>query len=256
MILAMVLAAVSLADFTEVTAGHYQVFAQSGREIGGEVNRYMNGMLQLYSRHFSNWSIKQGARVVVFGNIEDFRDYSRESVGATHKGLLGYCHLKTDEDGNTFYELVVFEHAGLWQVLAHEGFHQFVGYELGSEIPVWLNEGMAQYFENSTVKNGRLVTGNADRQRLAVAQALAVSRRAPSLDELLAMDRAMFYANGDSTYPLSYALVCYQMTQRSTAFHRYLQDLKWNRDGGRFRRESPRWQRDFEHFIVNAGNFR
>ena len=85
--------------------------------------------------------------MVVFNNLDDFRDYSRDSVGVTHRSLLGYCHLKTDEDGNTFYELVTYEHTGLWQVLAHEGFHQFLGYELGREIPVWLNEGMAQYFE-------------------------------------------------------------------------------------------------------------
>ena len=73
--------------------------------------------------------------------------------------MAGYCHLKTDEDGNTFYELVTYEHENLWQVLAHEGFHQFLGYELGLDVPVWLNEGMAQYFETSYIAYGRLRTG-------------------------------------------------------------------------------------------------
>src|SRR5439155_3335058 len=157
------------ADFPVVTAGHYQVFAQSGTEMAGQVNGYMNAMLELYSRYFLNWTVKDGARVVVFDNIEDFREYSRNSVGVTHSGLLGYCHLKTDEDGNTFDELVAYEHAGLWTVLAHEGFHQFIGYELGRGIPVWLNEGMAQWFESATVRNGRLVTGSVDRRRLGLA---------------------------------------------------------------------------------------
>ena len=256
MMLALVLATVSLAEFPEVTAGHYQVFAQSGTEMAGQVNGYMNAMLELYSRHFSNWRVKDGARVVVFSNVEDFREYSREATGMTHKSLLGYCHLKTDEDGNSFYELVAYEHAGLWGVLAHEGFHQFVGYEMGREIPVWLNEGMAQFFENSVVKNGRLQSGTMDRNRLALAKSLIVARRAPTINELMGMDRAAFYGDASVNYPVSWALVYYLSTQRGAVFRRYLQDLKWNRDARRFGRDSAQWQSEFEHFIVNAGNFR
>ena len=252
----MLLATVSIADFSEVTAGHYQVFAQSGPQTAGEVNGYMNSMLQLYSRYFSNWTAKEGARVVVFSELEDFRDYSRDSVGVTHRGVTGYCHLKTDEDGNRFYELVTFEHPGIWEVLAHEGFHQFIGYELGAGIPVWLNEGMAQYFESFTVKNGQLVPGGLDAKRLARAQSLINMRQAPSLAELLAMDRATFYANANTTYPMSWAMVAYLVTHRSSAFQRYLQDLKWNRPARQFGRESAHWQRDFELFIVKSGNFR
>jgi hypothetical protein len=100
--------------------------------------------------YFQNWSGKDGARVVVFDNVDDFRKYAGGAVPLTHAGLAGYCHLKTDEAGNQFYELVTYESQNLWRVLAHEGFHQFIGYELGQQIPMWLNEGMAQYFETSS----------------------------------------------------------------------------------------------------------
>ena len=252
----MILALALLTDFSEVTAGHYQVFAQSGTEMAGQANGYMNAMLELYSRYFSNSTAKDGARVVVFSDVEDFREYSREATGMTHKSLLGYCHLKTDEDGNSFYELVAYEHAGLWTVLAHEGFHQFIGYELGREIPVWLNEGMAQFFENSVVKNGRLQSGTVDRNRLALARSLIVGRRAPTIRELLGMDRAEFYGNASVNYPMSWALVYFLSTQRGAALRRYLQDLKWSRDARRIGRDSAQWQSEFEHFIVNAGNIR
>ncbi len=252
--------AASIADFTNVTGGHYQALAQSGPEIAGQVNGYMNAMLKLYSQYFSNWNAKDGARVVVFDNVDDFRAYSRDSVGLTHRGLAGYCHLKTDEDGNTFYELVTFEHAGLWQVLAHEGFHQFIGYEMGREIPVWLNEGMAQFFETSTVKHGRLVPGIVDQRKLGYAQSLVRLRRAPAVEELLAMDRPTFYANATVTYPISWALVYYLMihdatSYRNSQFRRYLQDLKWSRNDGvsfrkRFGRDSAQWQADFDRFIL------
>jgi hypothetical protein len=214
----------------------------------------------LYSRYFTNFSPKDGARVVVFNNLADFRAYSRDSVGMTHPGLAGYCHLKTDEAGNTFYELVTFESAGLWQVLAHEGFHQFIGYELGQEVPVWLNEGMAQFFENNTTKNGRLIPGGIDAKKLAAAQAVIQARRMPVLGELLAMDRRMFYASPEVTYPVSWALVYYLMMRDTTNFQnshfrRYLQDLKWSRDDvasfrKRFGKDSAEWETDFQRYVL------
>lgn len=249
-----------ISAFYNWTAGQYQVLAQSDRTIAYQVNGFMNQMLRQYSRYFSNWSLKAGARVVVFSNVEDFRAYSAAWTGLTHSGLAGYCHLKTDEDGNTFYELVTYEHENLWQVLAHEGFHQFLGYELGLQVPVWLNEGMAQYFETSYVWGGRLQTGSISKAKLRAAQHFIQMQQSPALSELIQMDRASFYAKSQVTYPMSWALVYYLMTRdgttyRFSTFRRYLQDLKFGKDEiasfqGRFGRDSVQWQRDFERFVM------
>lgn len=249
-----------IAEFDRVTFGSYQVLAQSGAARAWQVNGFMNQMLPAYSRFFSNWSLKAGARVVVFDNPDDFRAYSAAATGMTHAGLAGYCHLKTDEDGNTFYELVTYEHDRLWQVLAHEGFHQFLGYELGTQVPVWLNEGLAQYFETSYVSGGRLRTGQISKSKLRAAQWLIRSKQASPLPELLAMDRATFYSRAQATYPMSWALVHYLVTRdgasyRNSTFRRYLQDLKMNRDDiasfqRRFGRDSTQWQRDFERYVL------
>jgi hypothetical protein len=252
--------AVSLTEFAEVTRGHYQVFSQSGPALAEQVNGFMNEMLKWYSRYFANWQFKDGARVVVFESREDFREYSRAAVGITHGNLAGYCHWKTDEAGNQFYELVAFEHAGLWGVLAHEGFHQFIGYELGPAIPMWLNEGLAQYFENSTVWNGRLVPGGLDATKLAAAQALVRAKRMPAVETLLTLDRKEFYATPEVNYPAAWALVQYLMTRDSasfsaSSFRRYLQELKWNREAAatfrhRFGADRATWERDFHESIL------
>ena len=253
--------AAALADFTDVTAGHYQVLAQSGLPMASQVNGFMNEMLRHYSQYFSNWTFKDASRVIVFSNLADFRSYAHSSIGVTHPGLAGYCHLKTDEEGNTFYELVTFEDPRLWQVLAHEGFHQFIGYELGDAVPVWLNEGMAQYFENSSVKGGRLIPGGIDSARLAEAQKLVRSNWQFSITDLLLMERGTFYANPTITYPLSWALVHYLMNRdgwnyQSSHFRRYLQDLRWNRDDiesfrKRFGRDSTEWEKEFRSYIAH-----
>src|SRR5438093_11038290 len=43
---------------------------------------------------------------------------------------------------------------GLWRTLQHEAFHQFALRAIGPQLPVWLNEGIAQIFEEG------LWTGN------------------------------------------------------------------------------------------------
>lgn len=247
-------------DFANATALQYQVFAQSGSERAWQANGFMNEMQKQYSRFFSNWTLKDGARVVVFDNIEDFRAYAGPVTGTIHAGLLGYCHLKTDEAGNIFYELVTYEHPGMWRTLAHEGFHQFLGYELGLQVPTWLNEGMAQYFETSEVISGRLRPGLVSKAKLRAAQYLIRTSQAPSLAELIQSNRATFYANARVTYPMSWALVYYLLNHdregfRNSSFRRYLQDLKMQRDDiasfqRRFGRDIGQWQRDFEHFIL------
>jgi hypothetical protein len=253
-----------ISRFYNATWGQYQVLAQGSYATAWQVNQFMNQMLSQYSRYFSNWSSKPGARVIVFSNPGDFVAYAT-GVAPMHSGLAGYCHLKTDEAGNTFYELVTFEQDNIWQVLAHEGFHQFLGYEMGLEVPTWLNEGLAQYFETSYIDNGRLHTGSIDKTKLRAAKYLILSRRAPAIADLLQMDRATFYSNAQTTYPMSWALVYYLVMRDkldfgSSDFRHYLQDLKSNRDEiasfqRRFGRDSVQWERDFARYILRLQPF-
>jgi len=250
----------NIADFANVTSGRYQVFAQGGHQMGREINDFMNAILGQYERFFNNWSGKAGARVIVFDNVNDFRHYAGDTP-LSHAGLAGYCHLKTDEAGNQFYELVTYQDPNLWRVLAHEGFHQFIGYELGQQIPTWLNEGMAQYFETSYNIGSHFYVGQISRNKLLYAQALIVNKKAPPLAQMIQWDRATFYANANVAYPMSWALVYYLINSNNDRFeqgefHRYLQDLKFGKDNvkslqWRFGSNGTRWQADFEDYILH-----
>ncbi len=46
-------------------------------------------------------------------------------------------------------------------VLQHEGFHQFAANYFGRELPIWANEGLAEYFGNSLVVQGSIRRGMA-----------------------------------------------------------------------------------------------
>ncbi len=49
----------------------------------------------------------------------------------------------------------------LFHVLQHEGFHQFMSSRIGGNVPVWANEGLAEYFGDAIEVKGTLRTGIA-----------------------------------------------------------------------------------------------
>ena len=263
MLFAQDTSAPNIADFPRVgdTNSRYQVLCQNSRQLALEVNGFMTALLGQYERYFQNWSGKDGARVVVFDNVDDFRKYAGGAVPLVHAGLAGYCHLKTDEAGNQFYELVTYESQNLWRVLAHEGFHQFIGYELGQQIPTWLNEGMAQYFETAFIVGSQFHVGQVSRSKLLYAQALILNKQAPPLSQLIQWDRATFYANANVAYPMSWALVYYLVNSNGerfaqSEFRRYMQDLKYGQNDyrsfqRRFGADIDHWQADFENYILH-----
>lgn len=48
---------------------------------------------------------------------------------------------------------------GVWSTMQHEGFHQFVHRAIGGRMPVWLNEGLAEYFGHSHWTGDGFVSG-------------------------------------------------------------------------------------------------
>lgn len=53
-----------------------------------------------------------------------------------------------------------------WHVIQHEGFHQFIRQVIGGDIPVWANEGLADYFGEAQWTGDGFVTGLIPQWRL------------------------------------------------------------------------------------------
>jgi hypothetical protein len=248
-----------LANFYNTTAGSYQVLTQGGRQIGADVNWFMNEMLKQYSSFFSNWSPKNAARVVVLSDLVSFQTYARDSARLIHPGLVGYCRPTTDGEGNSFVELVTYQHDNLYRTLAHEGFHQFLLYELGDRAPIWLNEGMAQYFETSTVVHNKLQVGQISRSTLLTVRYLVEQKKAPAIADLIQMDRATFYRLSPVTYPTSWALVYFLLHREGDKYNasnvrHYFTDLKLGKNPAssfttRFGRNPKELRAEFERYV-------
>jgi hypothetical protein len=73
------------------------------------------------------------------------------------------------------------------EVLRHEGTHQFVMHFIGMEVPVWLNEGLAVFYEHSRFKNGRLELGEVPLKRVVRLKKAIKAQEFISLDRMLRM---------------------------------------------------------------------
>ena len=84
----------------------------------------------------------------------------------------------------------------IWHVVQHEGFHQFVHAVIGGAIPIWVNEGMAEYFGEAVFTGDGFVSGVIPAARLArVRKTLALSPQNggfKSLHKIMEMSHAQW----------------------------------------------------------------
>jgi tetratricopeptide (TPR) repeat protein len=76
---------------------------------------------------------------------------------------------------------------GTWHVVQHEGFHQFASAVIGGQLPVWVNEGLAEYFGQAIFTGDGFVTGLIPPGRLKRVQQGIRENRFRPLPEMMVM---------------------------------------------------------------------
>lgn len=121
-------------------------------------------------------------RIVYLASCDDFR------AVAWSDWVDGYETISVDfEDTRT---VVMCDSERHHEVLLHELAHTFNDHYLG-HMPVWVNEGLATYYESLSVEGGRATIGREPRVILGYFRSHV---RPPRLERLLAMDYRSFYA--------------------------------------------------------------
>jgi hypothetical protein len=135
----------------------------------------------------------------------------------------------------------------LFRTMAHEAFHaylaNFVFPPNDGEVPRWLNEGLAQIFEEAGLEGGGLRVGQVESARLDKAQAVVRNGELVSLPELLRSSPSQFVVahghdrrSADRYYLTSWALSHYLMFEKrvvsTPALKVYLTALNGKSDPG------------------------
>ncbi|MEM6459212.1 MAG: DUF1570 domain-containing protein [Planctomycetota bacterium] len=129
----------------------------------------------------------------------------------------------------------------VFETLQHEGFHQFAHHKLGDELPLWVNEGLAEYFGTAIIIDGDVRTGIIDKDRIDTIRAAFADGTALGFVELLDTDMTRWHHNmrtgspkSGLQYDQSWALVHFLIHgdngKYRSAFGRYLVLLSNGRD--------------------------
>lgn len=77
--------------------------------------------------------------------------------------------------------------ADTWHTVQHEGFHQFAAAVIRGDLPVWVNEGLAEYFGEAVFTGDDFITGVIPPGRLRSIQAQIKQERFIPLAKMLTM---------------------------------------------------------------------
>lgn len=117
-----------------------------------------------------------------------------------------------------------------WHIIQHEMFHQYAVMRLnGEDLPVWLNEGLAEYFGESIFTGDGLVCGLIPPYRLERLRKTIADRKALSVADLIAMshedwNKELTSANYDMAWALVQFLVQGDSEKHQKAFVNYIRE--------------------------------
>jgi hypothetical protein len=82
-----------------------------------------------------------------------------------------------------------------WHRVQHEGFHQFAHLVIGGKIPMWANEGLAEYFGEALFTGDGFVTGVIPNWRLRQLRAAIAANALLPLDQMMNLSHEQWNAN-------------------------------------------------------------
>ncbi|NBC11141.1 MAG: DUF1570 domain-containing protein [Planctomycetes bacterium] len=222
-------------------SAHYHIHTDLPRAAVVPIGRHMDAIHEQYTQRFAAFKTRDRAPMPLYL----FR------TKATYHAFLAAHDLASDHSGGMFFVTPRVSGLATWvegnsrsrtlSVLQHEGFHQFAWRHLGPGLPVWVNEGLAQYFEDAILIDGRLALGLANAGRVQRVREALEADEALKLSALFALtperwgntlreepDRAdLLYAQA---WSVAYFLIHADDGRYRRAFGRYLELLAGQHD--------------------------
>ena len=231
-------------ELTQFISKHYRVRTDLTRAEARVYGKHMDTVFAAFHKRFSHWQPRHSdpMSLYLFRTQDGFLNFmARQGIRA--QNTSGLFFVKGSLRGLATWTRGKSQAANL-AVLQHEGFHQFAHQYFGQGLPVWANEGLAQYFEDGILVDRKLTLGIANGRRIAlVRRALEFGTTIP-FDELLSMRSEQWsrsVTSGDARSNLLYAqswsiiyfLVHGDQGKYRRAFDRYLGQVAAGRSSDR-----------------------
>jgi len=202
----LILAALALArdkpeDWVEVSSQHFVVATNGGEKQGRRVADQFERMRAVFQAAFPKLQIESGAPIIVLA-IKDDKDFrALEPAIYLTKGQMklgglflhapdkNYVLMRLDAEGDHPYA-----------VIYHEYTH-FLMSGAADWLPLWLNEGLAEFYQNTEIHDKDVSLGEPSAENLAL---LRQNRLLP-LTTLLTVDQKSPYYHEENKGSIFYA---------------------------------------------------
>lgn len=182
-------------DLTSLKTRHYQIKTDLPRDEALAYGRHMDAIFAEYTRRLRGFGVRNATPMVLY-LMSDQREYTR---------LLGGFGIDATNSGGMFFitqeasGLAVFvegrDRGTVLSTLQHEGFHQFAYLRISDDLPIWVNEGLAEWFGEALIVNRKLRLGLSRRGRVESLKLAADAGMLMSLEDVLLMSGRQWSAN-------------------------------------------------------------
>lgn len=230
------------AKLTRYESRSYHVFHNLSAAEAKLFASHMDAVFDEYSARFANLSSSKPRPMplYLFRKQAEYEAFMASiDINAANTGGMFFVTRK-DEGLATFVgDRPVTQ---TFAVLQHEGFHQFAHRHIGPDLPIWVNEGIAQYFEDGVLVGRKMYVGPANAGRVAaVKQALAKNEQF-DFDTLLNISNEQWSKNVvegkreaalqyDQSWSIAYFLIVGENGRYRDAFEKYLKLVAQRRPG-------------------------
>lgn len=195
--------------------------------------------LEIVLKHFEEFfefkvPTKHKDEVLIFNTAEGYYTYADLTLETRMEHSLGYFEPVYRQF--LFYEMA--DHTETLRTLYHEQFHHFIDHILPA-IPVWLNEGMAEYFAGLVVDRQAKKIAGAPKiipWRLSMVHDIIRSlKKGLDFKDLILLDPASFRGeNGPYCYAQAWSMIYfffnYEKGRYIPLLQRYIEELRKGRE--------------------------
>lgn len=160
---------------------YYVIYTDLDRDAVREIDLRLTHMAREYARRTSEFGGATPARLpfYVFRHERDYRAAGGKPGTAgvfTGQKLMAWAGDRITPE--------------TWRVVQHEGFHQFITSVVSAELPIWVHEGLAEYFGEALFTGDGYVCGIVPPERLVRLQQWLAGDEMSSIRQMMRLSHA------------------------------------------------------------------
>jgi hypothetical protein len=170
-------------ELREINTRHYRLHTDLDDALAQNLGQLLDSMYDEYAQRLA---VISGGAAIPRLEVYLFR---------TQKEYLKFSHGRLRNTGGVFVPdqnllaayVEIQGRDGIHRTLQHEAFHQFAFNAISTELPIWLNEGLAQFFEEGLWNGDGFLLGEVPPRRIRKLQLDLKNDRTIPFPTLLSM---------------------------------------------------------------------